>query len=104
MCEAPSWILKLQSLPSTPHKHLYLGSDHCIKGAQWSLEYVCMYMCVCVYKVIVDTVFCPLLICLLDPEKPKSFIFSPWGHENIYNGAAQPIQTPEHSKCLFQPK
>ena len=52
----------------------------------------------------VDTVFYPPLICVPDPKKPKKIIFSPWGHENIYNGMAQPVQTLECSKCLFQPK
>ena len=37
MCEAPSWRLELWLLPPTPHKHLYLWSDHCTKDAQWSL-------------------------------------------------------------------
>ena len=31
----------------------------------------------------VDTVFCPTSICVLDPEKSKNIIFSPWGHKNI---------------------
>ena len=31
----------------------------------------------------VDTVFCPLSIYVLDPEKSKDIIFSLWGHENI---------------------
>ena len=52
----------------------------------------------------VDTIFCPLLICMPDPEKSKNIIFSPWGHENIYNDMAQPVQTSERTKYLFQPK
>ena len=36
-----------------------------------------------------------------DLEKPKNIIFSPWGHENIYNGVAQPVWTPKRSKYLF---
>ena len=55
-------------------------------------------------KTIVDTVFCQPSICVLDLEKPKNIIFSPWGHENIYSGVVQPVWTPEHLKCLFQPK
>ena len=39
-----------------------------------------------------------------DPEKSKNIIFSPWGHQNIQNDVAQLVQTPEHLKCLFQPK
>ena len=31
----------------------------------------------------VDTVFCPPLICMQDPENSKNIIFSPWGHGNI---------------------
>ena len=31
----------------------------------------------------VDTVFCPTSICVLDLEKSKNIIFSPWGHKNI---------------------
>jgi len=38
------------------------------------------------------------------PKKSKNIIFSPWGRENIQNDAAQPIQTPEHSECIFQIK
>jgi len=30
-----------------------------------------------------DTVFCPPLICMSDPEKTKNIIFSLWGCENI---------------------
>ena len=33
MCEAPP--IKRRSFSLTPHKHLYLWSDHHIKGAQW---------------------------------------------------------------------
>ena len=36
----------------------------------------------------IDTVFCLPLICEPSLEKPKNIIFSPWGHENIYNGVA----------------
>ena len=32
MCKTPFWKLELRSLPSTPYKHLYLWSDHRIKG------------------------------------------------------------------------
>ena len=28
VCEALSWKLEPRPLPSTPHKHLYLWSDH----------------------------------------------------------------------------
>ena len=35
MCETPSWRLEFQFLPPTPHKHLYLWSDHHIKSARW---------------------------------------------------------------------
>ena len=52
----------------------------------------------------ISTVFCPPSICVPNPEKPKNIIFSPWGHENIYNGIAQLVWTPKRSKCLFQPK
>ena len=31
----------------------------------------------------VDIVFCLPSICVLDPEKSKNIIFSPWGRENI---------------------
>ena len=55
-------------------------------------------------KTIVDTIFCLPSICVLDLEKPKNIIFSPWGHENIYSGVVQPVWTSEHLKCLFQPK
>ena len=37
MCETPSWRLKPQLLPPTPHKHLYLCNDHHTKGAWWFL-------------------------------------------------------------------
>ena len=33
--------------------------------------------------VTVDTVFCPLSICVPDPEKSKNIIFSPWDRKNI---------------------
>jgi len=36
-----------------------------------------------------------------DPEKPKDTIFSPWGHENIYNGVEQLIRKLKRSKCFF---
>ena len=36
----------------------------------------------------VDIVFCSPSFCVPDPKKPKNIIFSPWGHENIYNGVA----------------
>ena len=36
----------------------------------------------------VDTVFCPPLICMLNLEKSKNIIFSPWGCENIQNDIA----------------
>jgi len=55
-------------------------------------------------ELIVDIVFCPSSICVTDPKKSKNIIFSSWGYENIYNGIAQPVRTPERSKCLFQPK
>ena len=35
MCETPSWRLELQLLPPTPHKYLYLWSDHRTKSVQW---------------------------------------------------------------------
>ena len=52
----------------------------------------------------IDTVFCPPLICILDPENSKNIIFSLWGHEYMYNGMTHPVQTSEHSKCLFSAK
>ena len=52
----------------------------------------------------VDTVFYLPLIYVPDPKKSKNVIFSPWGHKNIHNDVVQPVQTPEHPKCLFQPK
>ena len=52
----------------------------------------------------VDTVFCLPSICVPNPKKPKNIIFSPLGHENIYNGVAQPVRTLEHPKCHFRPK
>ena len=52
----------------------------------------------------VDTVFFPPSICMLNPKKPKNIIFSPWGHENIYNGMTQPVWTLEHSKYIFSAK
>ena len=33
---ACSWRLEPWPLPSTPHKHLYLWSDHRTKGVRWS--------------------------------------------------------------------
>ena len=35
VCEVLSWRLEPQPLPPTPHKHLYLWSDHYTKGAWW---------------------------------------------------------------------
>ena len=54
--------------------------------------------------VAIDTAFCLPSICVPNLEKSKNIIFSPWGHENIYNVMVQPIQTTERLKCLFQPK
>ena len=31
----------------------------------------------------IDTAFCPPSICVLDLEKSRYIIFSPWGHEDI---------------------
>ena len=56
------------------------------------------------YKVSIDTIFFSLSNCVLDPKKPKNIIFSQWGHENIYNGVAQPVRTLGRLKCLFRPK
>ena len=36
-------------------------------------------------QTVVDTVFCPLSICVLDLEKSKNIIFSPWCYKNIQN-------------------
>ena len=33
--EVSSWILESQPLTPTPYKHLYLWSNHYIKGARW---------------------------------------------------------------------
>ena len=52
----------------------------------------------------VDTIFSLPSICVSNPEKPKNFIFSLWGRENIQNDVVQPVRTPEHLKCLFWPK
>ena len=52
----------------------------------------------------VDIVFCPPSICKPDPEKSRNIIFSPWGHENIQNSVAWPVQALEHLKCLFKLK
>jgi len=34
-------------------------------------------------EVVVETVFFPPLICVLNPENSKNIIFSPWGYGNI---------------------
>ena len=49
----------------------------------------------------VDTIFYPPSICMPNLEKYKNIVFSPWGHENIQNDMAQPVQTPMQPKCLF---
>ena len=53
---------------------------------------------------VVITIFCLSSICVLNLEKYKIIIFSAWGHENIQNDVAQPVQTLEHPKCIFQLK
>ena len=55
-------------------------------------------------NVCVDIVFYLPSICMPDLEKYKNLIFSPWGHQNIYNGVAQLVWTPERLKYPFQPK
>ena len=52
----------------------------------------------------VDTIFYLPSICMLDPEKSKNIIFSPWGRENIQNSVVRPVRASEHLKCLFQLK
>ena len=52
----------------------------------------------------VDTIFYPPSICMLDPEKFKNIIFSPWGRKNIQNSVVRPVRASEHLKCLFQLK
>ena len=48
MCETPSWKLEPRPLPPTPHKHLYLWSDHHIKGAWWLKTSYCFRVHTCV--------------------------------------------------------
>ena len=39
MCETPFWRIEPQSLSPTPHKHLYLWSNHRTKGVQWYIGF-----------------------------------------------------------------
>ena len=51
---------------------------------------------------IVDIIFFPPSICVLDPENLKNINFLPWGRGNIKIDVAQPVRASEHSKFHFR--
>ena len=62
--------------------HMQFGSDKIRNHVLYPTPFIALKMSDKVGAA-VDTLFCPPLICVLDLEKSKNIIFSPWGRENI---------------------